>query len=102
MFFVVLLMSRPASAPDAADVPVLPEGLRVVRESETCGSGGCAQELTIEGPPGASLEQIREMLDLTEETCRKNGLLDFKERYTGVTNVGGEMCLYVSVSDFLK
>lgn len=83
-------------------MPVLPKALRVVRDTETCGSGGCAREWAIEGPPGASLEQIREMLDLTEETCRKNGLLDFKERCTGVTNVGGEMRLYVSVSDFLK
>lgn len=102
MLFTVLSTVASAEVPTSADLPALPEGLHVVRETETCGSGGCARELTIAGPPGVALERIADMLHLSAKSCDNNGLLDFKKRCTGVYSVGDEIRLYVSVSDFWK
>lgn len=102
MLFAVVSTAASSVVPASADMPALPEDLHIVRETVTCGSGGCAREVTIAGPPGVTLEQIAEMLHLPTESCDNNGLLDFKQRCTGVYSVDDEIRLYVSVSDFWK
>jgi hypothetical protein len=64
-----------ASVPSGDDLPELPSGLRILNETEGCGSGSCYREFDIVGRPGDTPESIRSRLPVAEE-CSANSLVD--------------------------
>lgn len=63
-----------AAVPSRDALPELPPGLRIVNETEGCGSGSCYREFDIEGGPGDSSESV--LSRLPSEQCSANSLVD--------------------------
>ncbi len=64
-----------ASVPPRDDLPEMPRGLRIVNETEGCGSGSCYREFDVEGGIGDTPESILSKLP-SEEQCSAHSLVD--------------------------
>jgi hypothetical protein len=89
--------------PDREDLPALPDGYEMGEPTEGCGSGGCYLEAVVEPPPGTDPADAARTLGGIPTGCSANGLLDRRQRCTGVTiSPTGRLAVSVQIHDLGK
>jgi hypothetical protein len=82
--------------PSSDELPDLPDGLRVVHETEGCGSGSCYRQFEIVGGSTDTPEDILAQLPSDEE-CTRHSLVDWRPLCVGYRSGPDRAMGYISL-----